>query len=132
MSAAEVLQKAIFLALSNDAALTGLIGGDGVRDHLQARMERPVVFIASIESRDASTASEPGEEHLMTLEVRTGEGGNLAVQAIAARVRALLDDADLDLDGFVLVNLFHRRTRTRREARAKGHVAEMRFRAVTE
>ncbi len=132
MSAAAALQKAIFLVLSGDAALTGLIGSGGVRDHLQMRMDRPYVFIASIESRDASTASEPGEEHLVTLEARAGEGGNLVVQAIVARVRDLLDDADLELDGFSLVSLFHRRTRMGRDMKAKGHVAEMVFRAVTE
>ncbi len=132
MSAAAALQKAIFLRFSSDGALTGLIGSDGVRDHLQMRMDRPYVFIASIESRDASTASEPGEEHWVTIEARAGEGGNLTAQAITARVRHLLDDADLELDGFSLISLLHRRTRVAREAKAKGHVAEMLFRAVTE
>lgn len=132
MSAAAALQKAIFERLAGDAALTALLGDGGVRDHLQTGSHRPGVSIVSLESRDASTASEAGEEHLVTLAVRTGEGGNRAAQEIAARVRALLDDAALDLAGFSLVSLFHRRTRTGRDAKAKGHVAEMVFRAVTE
>jgi hypothetical protein len=132
MSAAAALQKTIVMTLAGDAALTALIGPDGVHDHLQARSHRPCVFIAAIESRDASTASEAGEEHLLTLEVRTGEGGNRAAQEIAARVRALLDDVPLVLAGFALVSMLHRRTKTGRDAKAKGHVAEMLFRAVTE
>lgn len=132
MSAAAGLQKAIYEALTGDAALMALIGEGGVRDYLQTGAHRPGVRIVSLESRDASTASEAGEEHLLTLEILTGEGGNRAAQEIAARVRVLLDDADLELDGFVLVSLLHRRTRFGRDAKAKGHVAEMVFRAMTE
>lgn len=132
MSAAAALQKAIFERLAGDAALTALIGDGGVGDHLQTGSRRPGLWIASLESRDASTASEAGEEHLVTLEVRAGEGGNRAAQEIAARVRVLLDDAELVLDGFAFVSLFHRRTWIGRDAKAKGHIAEMVFRAVTE
>jgi hypothetical protein len=132
MSAAAALQKAIYGRLAGDAALIALIGNGGVRNHLQTASHRPGVWIVSLESRDASTASEAGEEHLVTLEVRTGEGGNRAAQQIAARVRVLLDDTNLVLDGFAFVSLFHRRTRTSRDAKAKGHVAEMVFRAMTE
>jgi len=132
MSAAAALQKAIYEWLAGDAELIALIGDGGVRDHLQTGSHRPGVWIVSLESRDASTASEPGEEHLVTLEARVGEGGNRMAQQIAARVRVLLDDAELVLDGFAFVSLFHRRTRISRDAKAKGHVAEMVFRAVTE
>lgn len=132
MSAAGALQKAVFATLAGDLALTALIGPNGVHDHLQPRSHRPCIVIAAIESRDASTASEAGEEHLVTLEARTGEGGNRVVQEIAARVRALLDDGPLILTGFVLVSILHQRTKTGRDAKAKGHVAEIVFRAVTE
>jgi hypothetical protein len=132
MSAAAALQKAIFERLAGDAALIALIGEGGVRDHLQTGPHRPGVWIASLESRDASTASEAGEEHLVTFMVRTGDGGNRSAQQIAARIRVLLDDAELVLDGFAFVSLFHRHTRIGRDAKAKGHVAEMMFRAVTE
>ncbi|MBW9064187.1 DUF3168 domain-containing protein [Rhizobium herbae] len=132
MSAAAALQKAIYQRLAGDAELIVLLGDGGVGDHLQTGSHRPGILIAGLESRDASTASEVGEEHFVTLKVRTGEGGNRAAQEIAARVRALLDDAALDLAGFSLVSLLHRRTRTGRDAKAKGHVAEMVFRAVTE
>ena len=41
-------------------------------------------------------------------------------------------DAVLSLTGFSLVNLLHRSTRARREAKTKAQVAEIIFRAVTE
>jgi hypothetical protein len=132
MSASAALQKAIYGRLQEDAGMTALVGADGVRDRVVGGERRPFVQIASIESRDFSTASEAGEEHLVTLEVRTGEGGNREAQAISARVRVLLDDADLAPDGFVLVGILHRRTKIGRDAKAKGHLAEMVFRAVTE
>ena len=132
MSAAGALQKAVFAKLAGDAALTVLIGPDGVHDHLKARSHRPCVFIAGIDSRDASTASETGEEHLVTLEVLTHEGASRIAQEIAGRVRTLLDDTPLVLTGFALVSILHQRTKTGRDAKAKGHVAEMVFRAVTE
>ncbi|WEZ83990.1 DUF3168 domain-containing protein [Rhizobium sp. 32-5/1] len=132
MSATQALQAAIYARLTGDAALTTLIGAVGVHDRLLIAPARPYVRIANIETRDWSTASEPGEEHLLTLEARSGEGGNRVVQEIAARIRVLLDDAALALTGAVLVNLRHQKTRTGRDAKGKGHVAEMVFRALTE
>ncbi len=132
MSATQALQAALYVRLTGDAALAAMIGPDGVHDRLLTGSDRPYVRIAAIETRDWSTASEPGEEHLLTLEVRSGEGGNRVAQEIADRVRFLLDDAALTVTGALLVNLRHQRTRTGRDARAKGHVAEMVFRAVTE
>ncbi|OJF95897.1 DUF3168 domain-containing protein [Pararhizobium antarcticum] len=132
MSAAQALQAAIYARLSEDAVLTALIGTDGVHDRLLLRRDEPHVRFAGIETRDWSTASEPGEEHIVTLEVRSGEGGHRVTQAIAARLHALIDDAALPLSGAVLVNLRHQKTRFVRDAKARGHLAEMMFRAVTE
>ncbi|KQR77347.1 hypothetical protein ASG25_03405 [Rhizobium sp. Leaf384] len=131
-SAANALQAAVFTALSGDAALSAMLGPGGIHDRLLDDPAHPYLRLAGIESRDWSTASEPGEAHDMAIEVRGGEGGHRGVQEIAARVRALLDDAGLLLSGHHLVNLRHEGTRTARDAEARGHVAAMRFRAVTE
>lgn len=132
MSAGNALQTAVFATLSGDAALLAVLGDGGIHDRLLERAEHPYVRLAGIESSDWSTASEPGEEHAMTIEVRGAEGGNRVVQDIAGRVRALLHDAGLTLAGHHLVNLRHEGTRTSRDGAARGHVAVMRFRAVTE
>ncbi|PYE28778.1 uncharacterized protein DUF3168 [Rhizobium sp. PP-CC-3A-592] len=132
MSAGNALQAAVFATLSGDAALLALLGDGGIHDRLLERAEHPYLRLAGIESSDWSTASEPGEEHAMTIEVRGAEGGNRVVQDIAGRVRALLHDAGLSLADHHLVNLRHEGTRTARDGAARGHVAVMRFRAVTE
>lgn len=133
MSAAQALQKAIFARLSSDAALTAQIGIDGVSDRLLTRSQTPQLHFAGIDSRDISTGpTEPGEEHVVTLVARNGEGGAAVVQAVASRVMALLHDAALSLEDHTLVSLLHRRTVSRRDRVAKGHMAEMEFRAVTE
>lgn len=132
MSAASALQKAIFARLSEDAALTALVGAEGITDRRIDKPASPLVVIAGIDSADHSTASEAAEAHSVALEVWSGAGGHREAQAIAALVRDALHDAPLTLDGHHLVLLFHRDTRVRREAKSRFHRAEMRFRAVTE
>lgn len=132
MSAASSLQQAIFTALSADPALAAITGPGGITDRLVRARAEPVVRIAAIESRDYSTGTERGEEHMVRLECRAGEGGHRMVEAMAARLRAVLDDQALALDGHALVNIRHRTTKVRRDAGAKGHMAEMVFRVVTE
>lgn len=130
MSAASALQKAIYARLSGDVALTALIGGNAITDRRPDAPAAPLVVIAGIDSTDHSTATEPGEEHGVTLDIWTDAAGHRQVQAIAAAVRAALHDAALTLSGHRLVLLFHRETRVERDDRF--HRAKMQFRAVTE
>lgn len=132
MSAASALQKAIYDRLSGDAALTALIGGNAVTDRRLAEPAAPLVVIAGIDSTDHSTATEPGEEHIVTLDIWSDASGHRQAQAIAAAVRAALHDAALTLAGHRLVLLFHRDTRLSRDGKSRFHRAEMQFRAVTE
>jgi hypothetical protein len=128
--AANALMKAMFARLVGDAELVALVGADGVRDRLLARAKMPCVVFGEIDSRDED--SETLQVHLITLEVWSLAEGRREAQVIAERVRALLHDAALVLDGVELVSLLHRGTRTRREAKTKFQLADMRFRAVTE
>ncbi|WP_312402548.1 DUF3168 domain-containing protein [Rhizobium sp.] len=132
MSAANALLKAIHQRLSSNAGLTALIGPDGIRDRLLARPKLPAIIFGEMETRDLSTVTEAGEEHFLVLEIWSeGEGRKLA-QEIAAKVTALLDDADLTLDDAVLVSLLRIGTRSRREPKTRYYFGEVRFRAVTE
>nr|WP_298100737.1 DUF3168 domain-containing protein [uncultured Shinella sp.] len=130
MSAASALQKAIFVRLSGDVALTALIGGNAVTDRRPSAPTAPLVVIAGIDSSDHSTATEPGEEHDVTLDIWSDAAGHRQAQTIAAAVRMALHDAALTLGGHRLVFLFHRETRVERDDRF--HRAKMQFRAVTE
>lgn len=132
MTAANALLAAIHATLSGDAVLTGLVGRDGIRDRWLARAAMPCIVFGEMETGDYSTSTEDAEEHLLTLEIWSGAEGRREVAEIAGRVRALLDDAGLALDGAVLVNLRHRDMRIRRESKSKLFCAEVRFRAVTE
>ncbi len=132
MSAANAVLKAIHQRLSGDAGLVALLGPDGIRDRLLARSKLPAIVIGEMETRDLSTAGEPGEEHFLALEIWSEGDGRRQVLEIAARVTALLDDASLALDGAVLVSLLRIGLRTRREVKTKFYLAEIRFRAVTE
>ncbi|KQV63830.1 DUF3168 domain-containing protein [Rhizobium sp. Root1220] len=132
MSAANELLAAVHARLTGDAQLTALVGADAIRDRLVSGRKLPSIVIGDLVSNDYSTSTEAGEEHLLTLEIWSDANGRMRTQDIAACVFALLHDAPLDLASAHLVALRHRLTRTRREPKAKLHVAEMRFRAVTE
>jgi hypothetical protein len=124
------LVKAMFARLAGDADLSALVGANGVRDRMVARAELPCIVFGEIDSRDAD--GETLQVHLITLEVWSLAEGRREAQVIAARVRALLHDAPLFVEGAHLVSLLHQGTKTRREPKTKFQLAEMRFRAVTE
>lgn len=131
MSAANLLLQAIFARLTGDAVLIALIPG-GVIDRLLPRALLPCVVIDDLESRDYSTATEKAEEHFLWLQIWSDANGRKGAGEIAARVTSLLDDAALPLAGVSLVNLSLLSSRSRREAKTRNFVVEMRFRAVTE
>jgi hypothetical protein len=132
MSAANALLQAIHQRLSGDAALTAVIGPDGIRDRLLPRAALPCIVIGDLETRDFSTSTEAGEEHLLVLQVWSDTEGRRQALTVTERLRELLHDAALVLAGFALVSLLVLNIRTRREPKTKLSVAEMRLRAVTE
>jgi hypothetical protein len=133
MRAGNALLQAVHAQLVRDAELVGMVGRSGIIDRLLPRPVLPCVAFGEIESRDYSTASERGEEHFLTIEVWSEEGGRKLAQDIAVRILALLDDAPLLLGGEIaLVSLFFRNSRSVRQAKSKQFLTEIRFRAVTE
>jgi hypothetical protein len=132
MSAANQLLTAIQARLAGDADLSAMIGTEGLRDRLVSGRKLPAVIVADLASNDYSTATETGAEHLLTLEIWTDAGSRKDAAIIAERLRVALHDAPLLLETHHLVGLLHLSTRTRREAKTRLHVAEIRFRAVTE
>lgn len=132
MTAADALLSAVYATLSADAALTAIVGADGVRDRLISTRKLPCIVVGTLETNDYSTATEPGEEHLLSLEIWSDAGGRRQIHAVAERIYALLHDARLALPGHHLVGLAHQRTESRRQPDTKLHVATLKFRAVTE
>ncbi|MCJ8143865.1 DUF3168 domain-containing protein [Ancylobacter sp. A5.8] len=132
MSAANLLRAAIHAALSADPALTAALGGARVHDEPPAGAELPYVTLAEGRVNDWSTATEEGEEHLLTLHAWSRQGGHREAQAIAGMVREALEGMAPALAGHRLVNLRVTGTETRREAGGKTYRAAIRLRAVTE
>lgn len=131
MSAANALLQAIFARLMGDAALVTLNPG-GIVDRLLPNAVLPCIVIGDLESRDYSTATEKAEEHFLSLQIWSDANGRKGTGEIAARVKNLLDDVALPIAGVSLVNLQLLSSRSRREAKTRNFVVEMRFRAVTE
>lgn len=127
----QALQKAVFAALSADAAVTALVGG-GIYDRQIDKAELPYLVFGETTTLDWSTATEDGTEHVFVLEAWSKEAGKQEAQAMAGAARAALHDRPLALDEGVLVNLRLERVRVERIARQRLHRATMRFRAVIE
>jgi hypothetical protein len=132
MSAAGALQRAVFEALSADAALTALIGQGRVFDRQLAGQRLPHVVLAESSATDWSTSSETGEQHALTIDVWSDRDGKHECQVIAAAVKTVLHDQPLTLAGAHLINLRVLTVRFERETRERRHRARLQLRAVTE
>ncbi len=130
--AAQAVQQAIFELLLADPDLAAMVDPAAIADHPHPAAALPNVLIGPIDSGDFSTFTEDGEEHLFGLEVWSDAPGHQQAETIAARLRTLLHHAPLLLESFQLVDLAWLSTRTRHDAKSGAHIAEMRFRAVTE
>ena len=130
--AAPALQQAVFALLAADAELAALVGAGRVYDGAPRNAAVPYVHIGELTARDWSTATETGMEISFAIVAWSREPGRAEALAIAERVRALLDDAELEIDGFRLVNLRHIATETARVGKPEGRRAVARFRARTE
>jgi len=131
-TAAVALRAAIHDALSADTPLTSLLGGARVYDEPPRSAAFPYVTLGEARVSDWSTASEPGEEHEITLHAWSRQGGHREAHLIAGALLQALDDAPLALDAHRLINLRFAVADVRREADGRTYHALVRFRAVTE
>lgn len=132
MSAALALRAAVRQRLAADAALVALLGGPRVYDEPPRALPPPYVALAGCESADVSADETPAEEHALSFEIWSREGGLSETLQIAERVARLLDGAALALDGHRLASLAWRTTEAARFTDAGLRRAAMTFRAVTE
>ena len=63
------LQQAIFAALTRQVALTTLLGGPRIYDTAPQPVTFPHITFGQSTLREASTATDPGDEHIFTLHV---------------------------------------------------------------
>jgi hypothetical protein len=132
MHSAVALRAAICGALKNDSPLIALLGGAKIYDEPPRDATLPYVTLGDTVTADASTATEPGEEHTLTLHIWSRQGGHKEAHVIAGAVLEALADAPLALDGHRLANLRFVVADVRREADGRTYHGVVRLRAVTE
>ena len=127
------LRAAIQARLTNDAALTALIGPGRIHDEAPRAARGLYVVHGEVEARDWSTGSDRGCEQELALVVWAAQSASArqALEAAGLIVRAL-DDVALAVDGHALVNLRWLSSRLAREPRNGLAFVTTRFRAVTE
>lgn len=125
------LLAALQAAVMADAALAAWIGTDGFSDRRLRATRFPALSIGTVEARDWSTGTETGFEIILTLEAWS-ERGRREAEDLAEAVRRVAQGLEPALASFRLVNMVHRRTVSRREAKTGLFVAEVTMRAVVE
>lgn len=131
-SASWQLQQAVYSALSGNAALAALLGGPRIYDDVPHTAAYPFVTMGQTSSSDFGTATEDGEEHILTLHVWSAAGGRSEAQLLMGAVRDVLHNAPLTLSGHTLVNLRQQFADIRREADGITIHGLARYRAVTQ
>jgi hypothetical protein len=130
-TAATALRAAIHDALVVDGALNALLGGPRVYDEVPREAAFPYVTLGEAQMADASTASEAGLEHQLTLHAWSRQGGHREAHEITGALLQALDDAPLALEGYDLVNLRFALADIRRESDGRTYHALVCFRALT-
>ena len=131
-SAGWSLQKSIAQALKSDVALSALLGGSRVYDFVPQRAAYPFVSLGNMVSRDWSTGSERGDEHVLSLHVWSKAKGKKQCLEILSAVRRVLHDVELVVEDHQLVNLRYQFSDARLDPDGETFHGIMRFRAVTE
>jgi hypothetical protein len=130
MSSALALQIAMREALLAHAPLLALLGGGHVFDELPRGVHEPYVAFAGLETRDWSVQEQKAHEHFISIEVKTKSRSRALAQDIVGEIETALDNADLALQGHVLVNLRLTFLTVARSNEFFGAVVK--YRAVTE
>ncbi|SOE17469.1 uncharacterized protein DUF3168 [Hoeflea halophila] len=129
---ANALQSAVVERLSISPDVLAITGPGRIFDRQITRAEPPYLVIGVMTMADYSTGDGDGTVHRFEIEAWTRQNGRRQAVELADAVRDALHDAELTLDGAVLINLRHERTVSRRAPKTALHVARLRFRAVTE
>lgn len=131
MTSAVDLQTDVMAILTGDARLVGLLGDQSVYDTPPRDGPWPRVVLATIETADWSTATEPGAEHRVTLHAWSRGSDRRLVILIAEAIRAALGGATTVRTAYRIVTLEHQGTRIAPRGPDTWQ-ATIRFRITTE
>lgn len=126
---AAALQEAVWLRLTSDPALAGLVGG-AIYDTLPAGTLPPIyVTLGPEDARARGDRTAGGAWHLFTISVVSEAAGFREAKDVAAAVSDALVNADLPLARGELGGLDFLRARARRETGGTLRRIDMTFRA---
>ncbi|WP_053997881.1 DUF3168 domain-containing protein [Ahrensia marina] len=131
---AGALQKALFDLLSQDPALTGLLGDERVHDAVPKNRKFPFLVIGDLTANDWSTSDYLGQAFIVTLRVWSSAQGRKEIYDICQRVRTLMK-SDIQLPNGSqshLVMTWPVSERFEREIAARSMRATLRFRILLE
>lgn len=131
MSPSLALQKALHAALVADAGLAAIVAGR-VHDDVPQSTVFPYVVIGDVSTRDWSTQTQEGHEHIVVIHAWSRQRGRREVQTIIERIDAVLDGAPLALEDHRLVNLRVVFWTALRDLDGASYHGVVRLRAVTE
>ena len=123
------LQAAVFAALTGDAQISALVGGN-IYDAVPAGpLPATYVRLGSESVTDASDLSGNGAIHQFTVSVITTDPGFAAAKTLAGAVSDVLQDAELSLTRGRLVSLRFEKAEATRADGGSSRQIDMRFRA---
>src|SRR5690606_1890906 len=99
------LKGAIRDALAADAELAALFGGQKIYDHPPPSASFPYCSFGRASIYDWATATEPGTEIVLTLDIWSRARASTEAAGIAGRIQALLQSGAIAPAGFDLANL---------------------------
>ncbi len=126
------LRKAVRDALIGDATILTKLGGAHVYDEAPRGKAGPYIVIAQGETRDWSTMTDEGAEHLLTLEVWSQNSGAREALEIAQRAAQVLQDSSLPMVGATCVHARITSVETLRQNANRFVRARIRLRALVE
>lgn len=126
------LRNAVRDALIGDAAMLTKLGGPHVYDEAPRAKAGPYIVIAQGETRDWSTMSDQGAEHLLTLEVWSQNTGAREALDIAQCASEILQEAALPMAGATCVHARITSVETLRQQANRFVRARIRLRALVE
>lgn len=129
---ASALQAAVYQKVSNDPAVTGLVGS-AVYDALPpGTLPSTYVTLGPESVREKSDKSGRGALHTITISVVTDGAGFQAAKDVAAAISDALDDSDLSLSRGTLIYLNFDRALAKLEGTGAQRRIDLRFRARVE
>lgn len=126
------LQSAIHAALTGDAALLVMLGGENIFDQTPPRGQMPFITYGKVAVLDWSTSTEEGAEVYSAIEIWSSGKGKAEALAIASQVRSTVDPLKISGGDYRLVLLTFVSAETEYEDEAAAYRCLLQYRALME